>query len=123
VPPPAPKYTMIMGDFNSTENSHEHLQFAEPSDPQYGRLKHSGDLVDSWAVGQLPKKKLGASPNGLIRLIEHPDIHSDWIIFFNAELSSLVSKAWVDAEATESDHKPNWIELSEEIKKTDKKGS
>jgi endonuclease/exonuclease/phosphatase family metal-dependent hydrolase len=108
--PPVPQYTMIMGDFNSTEESPEYLQFAGPCDPLYGRGMHSGDLVDSWAVA---KEKIGDSltwwPDPVDRSPGYP-LRLDYC-FISAELSSLVSKAWIDTEATGSDHKPNWIEL------------
>jgi len=110
--PPVPKYTMIMGDFNSTEDSLEYLQFAGPFDLLYGRGMHSGDLVDSWAVA---KDKTGNPlswwPDPIDRAPGHP-LRLDYC-FISAELSPLVLKAWVDIEATGSDHKPYWIELSE----------
>lgn len=40
--------------------------------------------------------------------------------FISSELSSMVSKAWVDIEATGSDHKPYWIEFNLESSVTNK---
>jgi endonuclease/exonuclease/phosphatase family metal-dependent hydrolase len=109
--PPVPQYTMIMGDFNSTEESPEYIQFVGPSDPLYGRGMHSEDLVDSWAVA---KEKTGDSltwwPDPVDRAPGYP-LRLDYC-FISTELSSLVSKAWVDTEATGSDHKPYWFELN-----------
>lgn len=108
---PPPKYMMIMGDFNSTNESLEYLQFAGPFDPLYGRGMHSGDLVDSWSVA---KERTGDSltwwPDPIDRAPGYP-LRLDYC-FISAELSSLVSKVWVDTEAMGSDHKPYWIELN-----------
>lgn len=111
--PPAPEYTMFLGDFNSTPDSGEYLRFVGESDLLYGRGIHKGELVDTWEVA---KEKVGDPlswwPDPMDRAPGYP-LRLDYC-FISAELSSCVTKAWVDTEATGSDHKPYWVELNPE---------
>ena len=111
-PPPAPELTMIMGDFNSTEDSEEYRRFAGESDPIYGRGMHSDDLVDTWSVA---KNQIGEPlswwPDPPGRLPDKP-LRLDYC-FVSAELSTKVLKAWVDTDNEGSDHRPYWVELED----------
>lgn len=111
-PPPAPAYTLFMGDFNSTEESAEYVRFVGDADPLFGRGMHSGDLVDSW---QVAKNKIGEVdtwwPDPVERAPCHP-LRLDYC-FISSELSAKVAKAWVDVDAQGSDHRPYWIELED----------
>jgi endonuclease/exonuclease/phosphatase family metal-dependent hydrolase len=108
--PSTPEHTLIMGDFNSTEESPEYIRFAGEPDPLYGRGIHQGDLIDSWSVA---RTKIGNPstwwPVPADRTPGHP-LRLDYC-FLNTELASTVSRAWVDEAAMGSDHKPYWIEL------------
>ena len=107
---PIPVHTIYLGDFNCTEESSEYIRFASEPDPIYGRGMHSGSLVDSWSVA---REKIGEPvswwPDPPNRLPRKP-LRLDYC-FINAELAPKVSRAWVDVDATGSDHKPYWVEL------------
>ena len=107
---PAPEHTLILGDFNFTEESPEYFRIAGENDPVYGRGMHTDDLVDSWTAA---RQTIGeptswwpdppnCAPGHAMRL--------DYC-FVSAELAMSISRAWVDIDADGSDHKPYWVEF------------
>lgn len=107
---PKPEHTLFMGDFNCVEESAEYTRFAGEIDPVHGRGMHSDDLLDSWSVA---REKIGQptswwpdqpgqNPRKALRL--------DYC-FVSTGLAPKVSRAWVDADAAGSDHKPYWVEF------------
>lgn len=110
--PPVPVSTVVVGDFNSEPDSEEYSRMVGVHDPFYGRVGHLDAFVDSWNV---TKKRTGDEacytwwpdppgrpPNKPVRL--------DYC-FLDPELGLKVENAWVDTEATGSDHNPYWVEL------------
>ena len=111
-PPPVPEHTLIMGDFNSIEESAEYIRFAGDIDPIYGRGMHLGDLVDTWSVARDPIGKPETWwPDPPDRLPGYP-LRLDYC-FVSNRLSRRIAKAWVDVDTTGSDHKPYWVEIDD----------
>ena len=109
-PPITPEHALLLGDFNSVEESTEYMKIVGEVDPIYGRGIHADDLVDSW---QVTKHQLSDSktwwPDPPDRAPGYP-LRLDYC-FASVSLCNRVSRAWVDTEARCSDHKPYWIEI------------
>ncbi|MFT5112419.1 MAG: endonuclease/exonuclease/phosphatase family metal-dependent hydrolase [Parasphingorhabdus sp.] len=111
-PPQAPEHTVVMGDFNSIEESEEYIRLAGKLDPVYGRGMHSDDLVDTWFAAKNDKQTAFTWwPDPPDRVPGFP-LRLDYC-FVSSELSKRVCNAWVDVDATGSDHKPYWVELAD----------
>ncbi len=110
---PVPDHTIFLGDFNFTEDSDEYSHLLGKCDPVYGRGVHSGSLVDSWTVAQQTiGEPLTWWPDPADRPPAKP-LRLDYC-FVNTEFSGKIARAWVDTEAMGSDHKPYWIEVSDQ---------
>ena len=111
-PLPKPVNTIILGDFNSTEESSEYIRFVGEIDPIFGRGVHSNSFVDSWSVAH---ETTGSAeswwPDPPDRLPGHP-LRLDYC-FISTELSSKVKRCWVDTKAVGSDHKPYWVQFDD----------
>ncbi len=100
-PIPFPGNLMIMGDLNF-----------EPDGEEYARFMNSDlGLVDSWIAAGHGLRDPDAytirsmhPPHALKRLDQ---------IFLSPDLAGQVARAWVDQQATGSDHFPAWLELAD----------
>ena len=112
-PLPEPVNTVILGDFNSTEESNEYIRFVGEADPIFGRGVHSNSLVDSWSVA---RETRGSSqswwPDPADRLPGH-SLRLDYC-FISTELAPRVKSCWVDTAAVGSDHRPCWVEFDDQ---------
>lgn len=109
-PIPVPDHTLLLGDFNFTDNSTEYIRLLGEPDPAYGYGVNQGSFVDSWLVAEQSSKDSltwwpdppGHKPGRPLRI--------DYC-FVNTELASSILRAWVDVDADGSDHRPYWLEL------------
>jgi len=109
-PIPVPDHTLLLGDFNFTDESAEYIRLLGEPDPSYGYGVNQGSFVDSWLVAKQSSKDSstwwpdppGRQPGQPLRI--------DYC-FVNTELASSILQAWVDIDAEGSDHRPYWLEL------------
>ena len=107
---PIPRHNLLLGDFNFTEDSGEYRRIVGEADPVYGHGVHSGSFVDSWKVAkQLSGNSLTWWPDPKGRPPAKP-LRLDYC-FINTEFAETVLRAWVDTDATGSDHRPYWVEF------------
>jgi endonuclease/exonuclease/phosphatase family metal-dependent hydrolase len=111
-PLPKPVNTVILGDFNSTEESSEYIRFVGEADPIFGRGVHSNSFVDSWSVaGEARDSPETWWPDPPDRLPGH-SMRLDYC-FISTELAAKVKSCWVDTNAVGSDHRPYWVEFDD----------
>ncbi|MCY4050642.1 MAG: endonuclease/exonuclease/phosphatase family protein [Gammaproteobacteria bacterium] len=109
-PIPVPDHTLLLGDFNFTDNSTEYVRLLGEPDPAYGYGVNQGSFVDSWLVAkQSSKDSLTWWPDPPDRQPGRP-LRIDYC-FVNTELAPSILRAWVDVDADGSDHRPYWLEL------------
>lgn len=111
--PPLPENFALMGDFNMEPESPEYIVMAGRRDAYYGRSLRAGlpvDVLDR--AGKLTPQSYswerpsadGGDGNGARRM------HLDYC-FMNAGMAGRVTDAFVDLEASGSDHFPVWVEV------------
>ena len=105
---PIPDDYVMLGDHNLTPDSPEYTRIVGEPDYYYGPRISARHLVDSWVqTGH-------ARDEG----VTWYDADHDWApgtridyVFVSPGIASNVKAAWIDDEATGSDHQPVWIEL------------
>ena len=108
--PPMSLDAVVMGDFNTENDTPEYELMAGEKDAQLGHVAYVDAFVDSWV----------AAGNGDQELITwtHDSMASGWgkgrldYCFLSPSLAGKVAKAWVDPDAQGSDHQPYWVELN-----------
>jgi endonuclease/exonuclease/phosphatase family metal-dependent hydrolase len=99
--PPMPADSILMGDFNFDWDTTEYERIVGPMSAKYGRLNRVTGFVDAWvAAGH--REDEGATIDAGRRI--------DYC-FVSATLANRVRSAWIDADATGSDHWPLWIDI------------
>ncbi len=106
--PPLPEDFVMMGDFNMTPESPEYLEMAGRTDSYYHRSLRANQIVDACA-------RLRLITADSYTWIKSPGdgtekMHLDHC-FVNPQLVARLRSAWVDNQATGSDHFPVWLEL------------
>jgi endonuclease/exonuclease/phosphatase family metal-dependent hydrolase len=101
--PPMPADAVLLGDFNLTVDSPEYGRLVGPLAPGYGRVHHRMGFVDAWVAAGNPEGSGITCDNG--KRIDYA--------FVTAPLAHRIRAAWIDEEATGSDHLPVWLELDE----------
>ncbi len=110
-PPPMPRETIVMGDFNSEAESDEYRQMVGNLDPSYGRAGHLDGFVDSWTVANDRTGECNTwFPDPPDRSPGH-GLRLDYC-FVDPHLGRKVTRAYVDSSAQGSDHRPYWVELN-----------
>lgn len=101
---PHPEDFVLLGDFNMTPDSPEYELMAGGIDYAQGRLTVAHHPVDASRID-------GGETVSWIDS-QHPERRSrlDYC-FVSAALASRVRKAWIDSDATGSDHLPVWVEM------------
>jgi endonuclease/exonuclease/phosphatase family metal-dependent hydrolase len=108
--PVIPKETVVMGDFNMMPDCEEYNRMVGTPDPLVGRVGHLDSFLDSWTVArQRSDNRNSWFPDPSEREPGYP-VCLDYC-FISPHFSQKVERAWVDADATGSDHKPVWVEL------------
>jgi endonuclease/exonuclease/phosphatase family metal-dependent hydrolase len=106
VDPPSPVDFLIMGDFNMEPERPEYIAMTGHSDVYYGRTPRVGFPTDAQA--HLNSRAMDSyswvNEDGSRRM------HLDYC-FVSGGLASRLKGAWVDTQATGSDHLPVWTEL------------
>ncbi|WP_269931491.1 endonuclease/exonuclease/phosphatase family protein [Aminobacter sp. HY435] len=105
---PCPEEFVLMGDFNMTPGSPEHLALTGAPDPVEGAQIVLHHPVDAYALaGGVAEGSVSwtdATPSQPGRLIDYAFVH--------ANLAEKVRSVRIDAEAEGSDHQPVWLELA-----------
>ena len=103
-PPPWPRNSILLGDFNMTPDESAYVALAGPKDPKHGQITETDGYIDAWIFSGGDKNagytKFEASGN---RRIDYA--------FVSPNLAAGIKAVWVDAEAQGSDHQPLWIEI------------
>jgi len=99
--PPMPAEAILLGDFNFDWSAAEYDRIVGPSSPSYGRLNRSTAFVDAWVAAGHGEGEGATIPAG--RRIDY--------CFVSASLVDRVKSAWIDTNASGSDHYPLWIEM------------
>ena len=109
-PPPMPKETIVLGDFNSEPESDEYKRMVGEIDPDFGRVGQLDGFVDSWTAAE---DRCGDRITWLPDPPDRPPGHGLTLdyCFVGSELGPKVKRAWVDSSAEGSDHRPYWVEL------------
>ena len=106
--PPMPFDAVYLGDFNFDPRDTEYDRIGGPRDPWFGRVHYRDLLVDTWvAAGH--DEFAGVTYKANERF---PD--ATWRLdygFVTFTLAKAVRRAWIDNDATGSDHQPYWFEL------------
>ncbi|NND90040.1 MAG: hydrolase [Granulosicoccus sp.] len=100
--PPMPSSFVVMGDMNFSAESSEYAQLVGAMAPGYGRLTNRVGIIDAWVAAGHEESTGSTNPNAG-RRIDH--------CLVSADLASVVKNAWVDTDATGSDHWPLWVEF------------
>lgn len=112
-PLPKPSSTIVMGDFNSIEGSKEYIRMVGEADPINGYGIHPGCFVDSWNVTQV---RSGGThswwPDPPERSPGYP-LRLDYC-FISTDLAKKVNHCWIGTQSCGSDHKPYWVEFTQE---------
>jgi endonuclease/exonuclease/phosphatase family metal-dependent hydrolase len=103
-PPPAPRASILMGDFNMTPHEAAYAAMAGPNDPKYGRVTTLDGYLDAWIQGG------GAADGGHTKFEETGDRRIDYA-FVSADLADRIGAVRVDRAAQGSDHQPLWLEI------------
>ena len=105
--PPLPPDFLIMGDFNMEPEGPEYVAMVGRNDAFYGRQPRTGFPTDAQAhLGRRsPESYSWISEDGTRRM------HLDYC-FVSGDLASRLTSAFVDTEATGSDHFPVWMEIA-----------
>ena len=105
---PIPDDYVMLGDHNLPPDSPEYLRIVGQPDYFYGAQISARHLVDTWVQAGHPRD------DG----VTWYDGDNDWApgeridyVFVSPALAGGVKRAWVDAEASGSDHQPVWTEL------------
>lgn len=111
--PPHPEAFVLMGDFNMLPGSAEHAELAGLPDHEFGVPLTALHAVD--AVARLAGTRIGdgefttwVDPKRPTDASRHKRID---YVFTSASLAPLLRRAWVERQATGSDHLPVWLEL------------
>lgn len=103
---PHPEDFVLLGDFNMTPESPEYVLMAGGIDYAEGRQIVAHHPVDASRID---------GPQGTVSWVDtlQPEKRGrlDYC-FVSAGLASRVRKAWIDSEATGSDHLPVWVEMT-----------
>ena len=106
--PVVPIEFVVMGDFNLKPDSNEYSEIVGEPDYYYGESLAGDRLVDTWTLAGNP------ITDGITWYDEAKNF--EWGIkldygFVSPGLASAVTSAWIDSEASGSDHQPTWFEL------------
>ena len=108
--PVIPKEAVVMGDFNMIPDSEEYNRMVGAPDHSVGRVGHMDSFLDSWTVArERSDERVSWFPDPSEREPGYP-ICLDYC-FISPYLSQKVERAWVEQDATGSDHKPYCVEL------------
>ena len=101
---------VVMGDFNLVPESEEYVEIVGQSDYYYGRTLASDRLADTWTLAG------NRVDEGVTAYDEAKDFASGERLdygFVSPGFASKISRAWIDDDATGSDHQPVWFELED----------
>lgn len=107
VDPPSPADFLIMGDFNMEPERPEYIAMTGHADAYYGRAPRAGFPTDAQA--HLNNRALDSY--SWVSEDRSRRMHLDYC-FVSGGLASRLKTAWVDTEATGSDHLPVWTEIT-----------
>ena len=105
---PIPDDYVMLGDHNLLPDSDEYLRIVGQPDYFYGSRISARHLIDTWV-------QVGHSRDDGVTWY---DGDNDWApggrldyVFVSPSLARHVKRAWIDNDASGSDHQPVWIEL------------
>jgi endonuclease/exonuclease/phosphatase family metal-dependent hydrolase len=104
---PMPREALLMGDFNFNPRSPLYARIVGPWSPAYGRMNTRDGFVDTWVEAGHREDEGCTCRNDSLQDGERIDY-----CFASADLAPAIRQAWIDAEATGSDHQPIWVELA-----------
>lgn len=105
---PCPEEFVLMGDFNMTPGSPEHIAMTGAPDPVEGPQIVLHHPVDAYALA-------GGVAEGSVTWTDATHPQAGRLIdyaFVHPSLAARVSSVRIDADAAGSDHQPVWIELT-----------
>jgi len=100
---------VVLGDCNLTPDSPEYTRIVGEPDFFYGSRIVAQHLVDTWVQAGHPQDE------GVTWYDESNNFQSGLRLdygFVNAGLAEKVNSAWIDDEASGSDHQPTWFEIA-----------
>jgi endonuclease/exonuclease/phosphatase family metal-dependent hydrolase len=104
LPLPAPRQSIVLGDFNMTPDDPAYAAMTGGDDPKYGRLTTVDGYVDAWIHA-------GGDPAGGHTRFEDDRIRRIDFGFISPDLAGKLRDVRVDTEADGSDHQPLWLEM------------
>ena len=98
--PPMPAEAIVMGDLNALPGSAEYDRLCGPMSPAHGRLGRPDLFVDAWVAAGNDERSGNTGGAGRI---DH--------CLVSPALAGRIGRAWIDTDATGSDHQPLWVEM------------
>ncbi len=107
-----PTATVVMGDFNMTDDSPEYGLLCGDIHPIHGPLSTGDGLSDAWLVaGNNRALNTSTAPDGGATWGAEDDAKRIDLALVTSDLVEHIEKVWVDQKATGSDHRPVWLKL------------